>query len=89
MPEQYLSCLFEILVNFGHVFSLVFRAFIVDFEYSLFVVNLIKCLLMAYLCGTPKMRYNYGSCCKTLVCICSNDSPYMRCSSKIFVYKLL
>ena len=36
--------------------------FIVDFEYSLFIVNVIKCYLMTYLCGKPNRRYIYGSC---------------------------
>ena len=57
------------------VFALFLGAFIVDFEYSLFIVNAIKCYLMAYLCGTPNRRYIYGSC-KTLVCNCANDQPY-------------
>ena len=48
------SCCFEVLVNFEEVFALFHGAFIVDFEYSLFMVNVIKCYLMAYLCGTPK-----------------------------------
>ena len=48
------SCCFEVLVNFEEVFALFLGAFIVDFEYSLFMVNVIKCYLMAYLCGTPK-----------------------------------
>ena len=64
---------FEVLVNFGQVFALFFGAFIVDFDYSLFIVNVIKCYLMAYLCGTPNRRYLYQSCCKTLAWNCAND----------------
>ena len=48
------SCCFEVLVNFEEVFALFLGAFIVDFEYSFFMVNVIKCYLMAYLSGTPK-----------------------------------
>ena len=44
------------------VLALFLGAFIVDFEYSLFIVNVIKCCLMVYLCGTPNRRYLYGSC---------------------------
>ena len=37
IPQQCLSCRFEVLVNFGEVFALFLGAFIVDFEYSLFI----------------------------------------------------
>ena len=73
IPQQFPSCRFGVLVNFGQVFALFFGAFIVDFDYSLFIVNVIKCYLMAYLCGTPNRRYIYQSCCKTLVWNCAND----------------
>ena len=56
------SCCFNVLVNFGQDFCIILDAF-VDFEYSLFIVNVIKCYLMAYLCGTPSI---YESSCKTL-----------------------
>ena len=75
-PQQCLSCRFWVLVNFGEVFALFLCAFIVYSEYSLFIVNGIKCYIMAYLYGTPNRRYIYGSCCKTLVCNCANDYPY-------------
>ena len=45
IPQQCLSCRFDILVNFGQVFALFFGAFIVDFEYTLFMVNTIKATL--------------------------------------------
>ena len=67
IPQQCLSCRFEVLVNFGQVFSLFLGAFIVYFEYSLFIANVIKYYLMAYLCGTTNRRCFHGSCCKTLV----------------------
>ena len=35
--------------DFGKVFALFLGAFIVDFEYSLFIVNVIKYYLIAYL----------------------------------------
>ena len=41
--------------------------------FSLFIVKVIKCSFMAYLCRTTSRRYIYGSFCKTLVCNCSND----------------
>ena len=39
-------------MNFGQVFALFLGTFFVDFEYFLFIVNVIKCYLMAYLSGT-------------------------------------
>ena len=68
IPQQCISCRFEVLVNFGKVFALFLGAFIVDFEYSFFILNVRKCYLVAYLCGTPNRRYIRGSCCQTLVC---------------------
>ena len=68
-----LPCHFEVLVNLEQVFVLFLDAFIADFEYSLFIVNVIKCHLMAYICGTPNKHYIYGSCYKRLVCNCAND----------------
>ena len=65
--KQFLPCRFEVLVNFGQVFALFLGAFIVDFECSLFVVNVIKCYLMTYLCGTTNRCHIYESCCKALV----------------------
>ena len=69
------SCRFSVLVNFGQVFVLFLDAF-ADFEYSQFIVNVIKCYLMAYLWGTPNKCCIYWSSCKTLVCNCGNDQPY-------------
>ena len=37
IPQQCLSCRLEVLVKFGEVFALFLGAFIVDFEYSLFI----------------------------------------------------
>ena len=71
IPQQCLSHRFEVLINFGKVFALFLGAFIV--EYSLFIVIVIKCYLLAYLSGTPRRLYNYGSCCKTLVYDCDKD----------------
>ena len=68
IPRQLLSCCCEVLVNFEEVFALFLGAFIADFEHPLFFVNVIKCYLMTYLCGSRNRRYIYGSCCKTLVC---------------------
>ena len=59
MPKQCLSCRLEVLVNFEEVCAQSFGAFIVDFEYFLFVVNVL----------------NFSSFCKTLVCNCANDKP--------------
>ena len=47
---------FRGLVNFGKVFALFLSAFTVEFELSLFIVSVIKCYIMAYLCGTPSSR---------------------------------
>ena len=91
IPQQFLSCCLDVLVNFGQIFALFLGAFIVDLEYYLFIVNVINCYLMTYLCGTPKRRYIYGSCCcKTLVSNCANDigktcsKPLMRFNNHIF-----
>ena len=47
--QECLSSRFEVLRNFGHVFALFLGAFIDDFEYSLFIMNvIIKCNLMVY-----------------------------------------
>ena len=46
-PEQFLSYCFEVLINFGQAFALFLGAFMVDFEYSCFIVNVIKFYLMA------------------------------------------
>ena len=43
IPKKCLSCRFEVFVNFGKVFRLFLGAFIVDFEYSVFIVNDFKC----------------------------------------------
>ena len=48
IPQKCLSCGFD-LVNFGEIFALFLRAFIVNFKYSLLIVNAIKCYFMAYL----------------------------------------
>ena len=42
IPQRCLSCRFEVLVNFWQVFALFLGAFIVDFGFSLFIVNVIK-----------------------------------------------
>ena len=42
IPQQCLSYLLKILANFGEVFELFLGAFVVDFEYSFFLVNIIK-----------------------------------------------
>ena len=73
IPQQCLLCCFKILVNIGQGFALFLGGFIVAFEYCLFIVNVIKCYLMAYLFRTPNKRYIYGSCCKMLVCNCANN----------------
>ena len=73
IPQQCVSCRLDVLVNFGQISDLFLGAFIVDFEYYLFIVNVIKCYLMTCFCGTPKSCYIYGSSCKTLVCNCAND----------------
>ena len=73
LPQQCLSCGLEGLVKFGQVFALFLGAFIADFEYSLFIVNVIKCYLLPYLCGTQNRCHNYGRCCKTVACNCAND----------------
>ena len=39
IPQQYLSCGLDVLVNFGQIFALFLGTFIVDFEYYLFIVN--------------------------------------------------
>ena len=41
--------------------------------YSLFIVNVSKCYIMAYLCRTLNRCSIYWSSCKTLVCSCAND----------------
>ena len=48
IPQQCLSCGLDVLVNFGQKFALFLGTFIVDFEYYLFIVNVIKCYLMTY-----------------------------------------
>ena len=35
------------------------NGFIVAYEYPLFIENVIKCYLLACLCGTPNRRYIY------------------------------
>ena len=47
MPQQCLSYCFVVMVNFGQVFALFLVVFLVDLEYSLFIVNVIKCYYMA------------------------------------------
>ena len=41
VPQQHLSYCFQVLVNFRQVSAQFPGAFIVDFEYSLFIVNAI------------------------------------------------
>ena len=57
IPQQCLSCLLEVFFNFGKVFALFLGAFTVEFELTLFIINDIKCYLMAYICGTPSRRW--------------------------------
>ena len=45
IQQQCLSCRFDVLVNFGQVFSQFLGDFIVYFEYSLFIVNVINAIL--------------------------------------------
>ena len=45
IPYQRLSCYFDVLVNFEQVFALFLGTFIADFEYSLFIVNVINATL--------------------------------------------
>ena len=42
IAQQYLSCRFEVLVNFGQVFAIFFGASIVGIEFSLFIMNVIR-----------------------------------------------
>ena len=46
IQQQSLSCGLDVFVNFGQKFALFLGAFIVDLEYYLFIVNVIKCYLM-------------------------------------------
>ena len=75
--QTYHSYVFHVVLMFwltlGRIFALFLDAF-VDFDYSLFIVNVIKYYLMPYLCGTPSI---YESSYKTLVCSCANDYPYV------------
>ena len=73
VPQQYLSYRLEVLVNFGQVLALLLGAVIVELEYSLLIVNVNKCYIMAYLYGTRRRHCIYGNFCKTLVCNCTND----------------
>ena len=57
IPKQ---CSFKVWIDLGQVFALLFSAFIVEFEYSLLIVNVIKCYLMTYLFGTPNRLYING-----------------------------
>ena len=88
IPQQCLSCQLDVLVNFRQIVALSFGAFIVDFKYYFFIVNVIKCYLMTYLCGKPKSHYIYGSIVTKQFPTVPMTSP-MGCSSEIFVYKLL
>ena len=63
IQQQFLLCRLDVLLNFRQTFALFLGTFIVDPEYYLFILNVIKCYPMTYLCGTPKRRYIYGSCC--------------------------
>ena len=57
IPQQCLPFRIEalvILVNFGQVFALFLGIFIFNSEYSLFIVNVIKCYFLAYLCKNIK-----------------------------------
>ena len=57
IPQQCLPFRIEalvILVNFGQVFALFLGIFIFNSEYSLFIVNAIKCYFLAYLCKNIK-----------------------------------
>ena len=39
IPQQFLSCRLDVLVNFLQIFALFLDTFIVDFEYYLLIVN--------------------------------------------------
>ena len=57
IPQQCLPFRIEalvILINFGQVFALFLGIFIFNSEYSLFIVNVIKCYFLAYLCKNIK-----------------------------------
>ena len=73
IPQQCLSCRFELLVNFGQIFALFLGACVVDFEYSVFIVNVIKCYFTVYLCGPPSRSTFMGVFEKHLVCNCVSD----------------
>ena len=68
------SLLLKVVNNFNK--KLHIKIYYGVLKYSLFIVNVIKCYLVAYLCRTPSRRYIYGSFCKALVCNCANDQPY-------------
>ena len=74
--QGYHNNVFHVVRGFGQVFALFLGGFIVDFEYSLFIVNVIKGYFMTCLCRKPSRRYIHGSCCKTLVCKGVSDKPY-------------
>ena len=59
--------------DFGLLWAGFLHYFLVLLLLTLFIVNVIKCYLITYLCRTPSGRYIYGSFCKTLVCNCAND----------------
>ena len=64
IPQQCLSCCFDVLVNLGQAFC----TFSWYFYYWLWISFVYReCYLMTYLCGKPKKGYIYGSSCKTLV----------------------
>ena len=73
IPQQWLSCRFELLVNFGQIFVLFLGACVVDSEYSLFIVNVIKCYYTGYLCGPPSRSTFMGVFEKHLVCNCASE----------------
>ena len=64
--KQCLSCRLDVLVKAKQIFAIFLGAFIVDFEYYLFIVNEISL-------WKTKKGYIYGSGCKTLISNCAND----------------
>ena len=54
----------QVLVNFEQDFALFLGGFIVDLEYSLFIVNVIQCYLMADLHGTQIDIISMGAAAK-------------------------
>ena len=78
IPQKCVLFHFEVFINFGQVFALFLDVFIIDFKYSVFIANVVKCYLMAYLCGAPNRCCVYKSCCKTFVPIMKTYSLLLK-----------